>query len=116
MFSKKQARTRRLAKTRMKIRRGQRSRLCVQRTPRHIYAQITSASGDKVLVSASTVESALRDGKTGNKEAASKVGQLIAQRAVSAGIETVSFDRGGFKFHGRVKALADSARESGLKF
>lgn len=69
-----------------------------------------------MLVSASTVESALRDGKTGNKEAASKVGQLIAQRAVSAGIETVSFDRGGFKFHGRVKALADSARESGLKF
>ena len=116
MFNKKQARVRRSTKTRMKIRDGSLSRLSVQRTPKHIYAQITSPKGDRTLVSASTLETSIRAGATGNKNAASEVGKLIAERAISVGIKDVSFDRSGYKYHGRVKALADSAREVGLKF
>ena len=116
MFNKKLARVRRSTKVRMKIRGGSLSRLSVQRTPKHIYAQITSPKGDQTLVSASTLEASIRSGPTGNKNAASEVGKLIAERAISAGIKDVSFDRSGYKYHGRVKALADSAREVGLKF
>jgi large subunit ribosomal protein L18 len=92
------------------------NRLSVHRTPRHIYAQIIAPAGDKVLASASTLDSDLRGSKTGNVDAAVAVGKLVAQRAKDAGIETVAFDRGGYKYHGRVKALADAARESGLNF
>ncbi|KDE39682.1 LSU ribosomal protein L18p (L5e) [Nitrincola lacisaponensis] len=91
-------------------------RLCVNRTPRHIYAQIISADGATVLASASTVEKDLRAGATGNVEAAKKVGALIADRAKAAGISQVAFDRSGYKYHGRVQALADAAREGGLEF
>jgi len=92
------------------------NRLSVHRTPRHIYAQIITPAGDKVLASASTLDSDLRGGKTGNIDAAAAVGKLVAQRAKDAGVEAVAFDRGGYKYHGRVKALADAARESGLNF
>jgi large subunit ribosomal protein L18 len=92
------------------------NRLSVHRTPRHIYAQVLAPAGDRVLVSASTLDSDLRGGKTGNIDAAAAVGKLVAQRAKEAGIEQVAFDRAGYKYHGRVKALADAARESGLKF
>jgi large subunit ribosomal protein L18 len=92
------------------------NRLSVHRTPRHIYAQVIAPAGDKVLASASTLDSELRGGKTGNIEAAAAVGKLVAERAKAAGIEAVAFDRGGYKYHGRVKALADAARESGLNF
>ena len=91
-------------------------RLCVHRTPRHIYAQIIAADGASVLATASTVEADLRNETTGNVNAASKVGQLIAERAKTAGVTKVAFDRSGFKYHGRVKALADAARENGLEF
>jgi large subunit ribosomal protein L18 len=92
------------------------NRLSVHRTPRHIYAQVISPLGDTVLASASTLDSSLRSGKTGNAEAAIAVGKLIAERAKEAGVDKVAFDRSGFKYHGRVQALADAARESGLKF
>jgi large subunit ribosomal protein L18 len=92
------------------------NRLSVHRTSQHIYAQVISPEGDKVLASASTVEKGLRSEATGNIAAAEKVGKLIAERAKAAGIEAVAFDRAGFKYHGRVKALADSAREAGLQF
>jgi large subunit ribosomal protein L18 len=92
------------------------NRLSVHRTPRHIYAQVVAPAGDRVLVSASTLDSDLRSGKTGNIDAAAAVGKLVAQRAKEAGIEQVAFDRAGYKYHGRVKALADAARDSGLKF
>jgi large subunit ribosomal protein L18 len=91
-------------------------RLSVHRTPRHIYAQVIAPAGDKVLASASTLDADLRKGATGNIEAAAAVGKLVAERAKEAGIEKVAFDRGGYKYHGRVKALADAARESGLEF
>lgn len=116
MNEKKLVRLRRARSTRLKIRDNGAYRLCVNRTPRHMYAQITTANGDRVLASASTVEKELRDGSTGNVDAAKKVGHLIAERAKSAGIESVAFDRSGFRYHGRVKALADAARESGLQF
>lgn len=116
MNEKKVTRLRRARSTRLKIRDNGALRLCINRTPRHIYAQITTPSGDVVLVSASTVESSLREGSTGNVLAAKKVGQLIAERAKTAGISAVAFDRSGFRYHGRVKALADSAREAGLQF
>ena len=92
------------------------ARLCVYRSPRHIYAQIISPDGGKVHASASTVDKNLRSGKTGNKDSAAKVGKLIAERAREAGIERVAFDRSGFRYHGRVRALADAAREAGLQF
>jgi large subunit ribosomal protein L18 len=92
------------------------NRLSVHRTPRHIYAQIIAPAGDKVIASASTLDSDLRKGATGNITAAAEVGKLVAQRAMEAGIKRVAFDRGGYKYHGRVKALADAAREIGLEF
>jgi len=92
------------------------TRLCVNRTPRHIYAQVISADGGKVLAQASTLDASLRSGTTGNVEAATKVGALIAERAKAAGVTKVAFDRSGFKYHGRIKALADAAREGGLEF
>jgi large subunit ribosomal protein L18 len=100
----------------MKIRELGATRLCVNRTPRHIYAQVIGAHGDHVVASASTLEEELRSGSTGNAEAAAVVGKLVAERAVAAGVKQVAFDRSGFKYHGRVKALADAAREAGLKF
>jgi large subunit ribosomal protein L18 len=116
MNVKKQARIRRARRTRAKIAELGVNRLCIYRTPRHIYAQVISPTGDVVLVSASTVEKDLRAGATGNKDAASKVGALIAERAKQAGISKVAFDRSGYMYHGRVKALADAAREGGLEF
>jgi large subunit ribosomal protein L18 len=91
-------------------------RLCIHRTPRHIYAQVISPEGDKVLASASTLDDTLRAGKTGNAAAAASVGRLVAERAKAAGVTRVAFDRSGFRYHGRVKALADAAREGGLEF
>ena len=93
-----------------------RPRLSVARTENHIYAQVISACGGKVLAQASTLDKELRSGATGNVEAAKKVGLLVAERAKAAGITQVAFDRSGFKYHGRVKALADAAREGGLEF
>ncbi|EAW30064.1 ribosomal protein L18 [marine gamma proteobacterium HTCC2143] len=92
------------------------NRLSVHRTPQHIYAQVIGPDGDKVLASASTLDKDLRSGSTGNTDAATSVGKLIAERAQAAGITEVAFDRSGFKYHGRVKALADAAREGGLQF
>lgn len=116
MSAKKQSRLRRARRSRAKIRELGVSRLTVFRTPRHIYAQVIAADGNKVLASASTVEKDLRSESTGNAEAAGKVGKLIAERAKEAGVTEVAFDRSGFKYHGRVKALADAAREAGLEF
>jgi len=116
MSDKKVSRQRRAKRVRMKIREQGVTRFCVNRTPRHIYAQVIAAEGDKVLATASTLEKDLREGSTGNIDAASAVGKLIAERAVAAGITSVAFDRSGFKYHGRVKALADAAREAGLEF
>jgi large subunit ribosomal protein L18 len=117
MNDKKQARMRRARSSRMKMRELGAIRLTVHRTPRHMYAQVIAAEGARVLVSASTLDTTLRTvGKTGNKEAAARVGALIAERAKAAGITRVAFDRSGFKYHGRVKALADAARDGGLEF
>nr|WP_299246223.1 50S ribosomal protein L18 [uncultured Halomonas sp.] len=116
MNAKKESRLRRARRARAKIREQGVYRLCVNRTPRHIYAQVISPQGDKVLASASTLDKTLREGGTGNAGAAAKVGALIAERAKEAGIKQVAFDRAGFKYHGRVKALADAAREGGLEF
>ena len=116
MNEKKQSRLRRAKSTRLHIRALGVTRLCVNRTPRHIYAQVISADGGKVLAQASTLDSTLRSGSTGNIDAATKVGALIAERAKAAGVTQVAFDRSGFKYHGRVKALADAAREAGLEF
>lgn len=116
MNAKKQSRLRRARRSRAKIRELGVSRLTIFRTPRHIYAQVIAADGNKVLASASTVEKDLRSDATGNSEAAGKVGKLIAERAKTAGVTEVAFDRSGFKYHGRVKALADAAREAGLEF
>ena len=116
MKSKKLSRLRRARRGRAKIRELRVDRLCINRTPRHIYAQIIAAEGGKVLASASTLDSTLRSGTTGNADAAKAVGQLIAERAKEAGVSKVAFDRSGFKYHGRVKSLADAARESGLEF
>lgn len=116
MKSKKESRLRRARRARVKIRELGSARLCVNRTPRHIYAQVISPEGDRVLASASTLDASLRSGATGNAEAAKNVGSLIAERAMEAGIKKVAFDRSGYKYHGRVKALADAAREAGLDF
>jgi len=117
-MNKKEARVRRARKTRIRIAEQRATRLVVGRSNSHIYAQIVAPSGDKVLVSASTLEADVRkDLKNGgNKAAAAMIGKRIAERAKAAGIEAVAFDRAGFRFHGRVKALADAAREGGLKF
>jgi len=116
MSVKKLARLRRAKKTRKKINQLRMKRLCVYRTPRHIYAQIISELGDQIIASASTLEKETRKDRTGNTEAAVTVGTLIAERAKKAGVEKVAFDRSGYAFHGRVKALAESAREGGLEF
>jgi len=116
MNEKKVARLRRSRSTRIKIREQRAVRLCINRTPRHMYAQPISACGGTVLAQASTLDAVLRDGATGNVDAAQKVGALLAERAKAAGVTKVAFDRSGFKYHGRVKALADAAREAGLEF
>ena len=116
MSVKNDSRLRRARRARARMRDLGMSRLSVYRTPRHIYAQIIAPAGDKVLASASTLDSDLRNGATGNVAAAVEVGKLVARRAREAGVEKVAFDRGGYKYHGRVKALADAARETGLEF
>ena len=116
MNQKKVNRMRRAKRGRMKMRELGMTRLSVTRTPRHIYAQVTSADGAQVLAQASTLDKDLKSGATGNVDAASKVGTLIADRAKAAGVTEVAFDRSGYKYHGRVKALADAAREGGLEF
>jgi len=117
-MNKKASRLRRARKTRAHIKLLGVNRLCVYKTSRHIYAQIIAPTGDKVLVSASTVDKNCRAdiNYSGNIEAANTIGKVLAERAKEAGIDSVAFDRSGFKFHGRVKALADAAREHGLQF
>ncbi len=116
MSAKNESRLRRALKTRSRLKEKGKNRLTVYRTPKHIYAQILSADGSKVLVSASTLEKGQDFAATGNIAAASKVGQLIGEKAKTAGISDIAFDRSGFQYHGRVKALADGAREAGLEF
>lgn len=115
--TKKENRQRRARRTRVRISLLGVHRLCIHRTPQHIYAQIIAPEGNRVVASASTLSKELRDGlkSTGNVAAAAAVGKEIAARAKKAGIEKVAFDRSGFKYHGRIKALADAAREAGLK-
>jgi large subunit ribosomal protein L18 len=117
-ISTKERRSRRAIKTREHIRQLDVARLTIHRTPRHIYAQVFDSQGANVLVAASTLQEAVaKDLKgTGNVEAAKAVGKAIAERAKAAGISKVAFDRSGFRYHGRVKALADAAREAGLEF
>ncbi len=116
MFDKKSARLRRAKKTRAHIRSLGANRLVVHRTSKHMYAQVISPTGGEILAQASTLDASLRSGKTGNIEAATAVGALVAERAKAVGITKVAFDRSGFKYHGRVKALAEAARENGLEF
>ncbi len=118
MNVKKKARLRRARKTRAQIRRLDMTRLSVYRTPRHFYAQLMTADGAKVLASASTLDPEIRKEvkNSGNVEAAKVVGKILAKRASSSGVEAVAFDRSGFKYHGRIAAFADAAREAGLKF
>ena len=122
MIDKNGSRLRRARATRARIALQKVNRLTVNRTNTHIYASVISADGAKVLATASTVETEVRNqlasakGKGGNVSAAKLVGERIAQRARAAGIEQVAFDRAGFRYHGRVKALADAAREGGLEF
>jgi len=116
MLDKKNARLRRARRARAKIRELKANRLCIHRTPRHIYAQIINGDGSNVICTASTLDKDLRGKNGGNVEAAVEVGKLIAERAKKSGIQVVAFDRSGFRYHGRVKALADAAREGGLEF
>ena len=117
-ITSKERRQRRAFKVRLHIRELGVARLTVHRTPRHIYAQVFDASGSKVLASASTVLDKVSEGLkgTGNVDAAKVVGREIAERAKAAGVVKVAFDRSGFRYHGRIKALADAAREAGLEF
>jgi large subunit ribosomal protein L18 len=118
-MDKKISRLRRARRARAKIRELGVHRLTIFRTPRHMYAQVIAADGEKVVVSASTLDKEIKsalNGPSGNIAAAANVGREIAERAKAAGIERVAFDRAGFKYHGRVKALADAARENGLQF
>jgi large subunit ribosomal protein L18 len=117
-MEKKIARLRRAKSTRAHIRDLGVARLSVLRTGQHIYAQVFTADGSKVLASASTVQADVKDGLASgkNKDAAAKVGRIIAEKAKAAGIEKVAFDRSGYRYHGRIKALADAAREAGLQF
>lgn len=116
-MDKKASRIRRSRRTRAKLKELGMNRLCVHRTPRHIYAQVISPDGGRVIVSASTIEPDVRKevANGGNRTAATLVGRLVAERAKAAGIEQVGFDRSGFRYHGRIQALAESAREHGLK-
>jgi len=117
-MDKKQSRLKRAARTRYRIRRDRAVRLTVHRSSRHIYAQIIDADGRAVLASASTLDRELNKELRypGNVEAAAEVGRLIAERGKAAGVTRVAFDRSGFKYHGRMRALADAARENGLEF
>jgi large subunit ribosomal protein L18 len=117
-MEKKIARLRRAKTTRSHIRDLGVARLSVLRSGQHIYAQVFTADGSKVLASASTVQADVRGGlKNGkNSDAAARVGKLIAERAKAAGVEKVAFDRSGYRYHGRIKALAEAAREGGLQF
>lgn len=118
MNQKKINRIRRGKSTRCKIRESGKASLLINKTPRHMYAQIISASGDKVLATASTLQASVKEGlsSTGNIEAAKKVGKAIAEQANQLNLSEIAFDRNGFRYHGRVKALADAAREAGLEF
>jgi large subunit ribosomal protein L18 len=118
MINKKAARIRRARRTRGKIRELGIHRLCVYRTPRHIYAQVIVPGGAEVIASASSLDGDIKKvlRYTGNVETATVVGKVIAERAKKAGVTQVAFDRSGFKYHGRVKALAEAAREGGLEF
>lgn len=118
MLNKNEARQRRARKTRARIAEQKTVRLAIHRTNLHIYAQVISADGSKVLASASTLEAEVRKsvGNGGNTAAAAVVGKRIAEKAKSAGVTAVAFDRSGNKYHGRIKALADAAREHGLQF
>lgn len=118
MLSKKTNRLRRAKRTRAKINELGAHRLSVHRTPKHIYAQVISPDGSQVIAAASTVQKSISaDVKyTGNIDAAAAVGKVIAEKSKSAGITSVAFDRSGFRYHGRIKALAESARENGLDF
>ena len=117
-MDKKSSRLRRARRTRARIAAQGILRLCVHRTPRHIYAQIISADGANVLASASTLDADVRQSLSygGNKSAARVVGRIVAERALEKGVERVAFDRSGFRYHGRIKMLAEEAREKGLKF
>lgn len=117
-MNKKLARLRRTRKTREKIKKLNMHRLCVHKTPRHIYAQLIAPGEAKVLAAASTVDKAFKaeTQNGGNIAAAAIIGKMIAERAKQAGVEKIAFDRSGFKYHGRIKALADAARENGLQF
>ena len=117
-ITKKERRQRRAIKTRMKIRELGVARLTIHRTPQHIYAQVFDSQGSKVIATASTVQETIAKGLkgTGNIDAAKAVGTAIAEAAKAAGVTKVAFDRAGFMYHGRVKALADAAREAGLEF
>ena len=116
MSVKNTKRQKRALKTRSKILLTENNRLTVFRSNSHIYAQIMTNKGSEVLVSASTSESDLKSDNNGNLEAASRIGKVVAERALQKGIKKVSFDRSGYKYHGRVKALAEAAREAGLSF
>jgi len=117
-MDKKQSRLRRSRRARAKIRQLGVARLSVHRTPQHIYAQLIAPDGGTVLASAATTQSEVRKSVkgTGNIDAAAAVGKAIADKAKSAGVARVAFDRSGFRYHGRIKALADAARENGLEF
>ncbi|HGM9945059.1 TPA: 50S ribosomal protein L18 [Proteus mirabilis] len=117
-MDKKAARIRRATRARRKLQELGATRLVVHRTPRHIYAQVIAPNGSETLVAASTTEKAIIEQlkNTGNKEAAAVVGKIVAERALEKGIKSVSFDRSGFQYHGRVQTLADAAREAGLQF
>jgi large subunit ribosomal protein L18 len=117
-MDKKTSRLRRAKRTRMKIRELRMPRLSIMRTPRHMYAQLLTADGATVIAAASTVEKSVSSELkyTGNADAAAFVGKVIAERAQKAGVVEIAFDRSGFLYHGRVKALAEAAREAGLKF
>jgi len=118
-MNKKSTRIRRAARARYKIRELGVTRLCIHRSSQHIYAQVISADGSHVLAASSTLDADVNsqhEGHSGNIGAAGIVGKIIAEKAKQAGVESVAFDRSGFRYHGRVKALADAARENGLSF
>lgn len=117
-MTKKETRLRRAKRTRMHIRELGVHRLTVHRTGQHLYAQVIAPSGDRVIAAAATVQKEVREGLSGTKNlaAAAAVGKAVAERALKAGVESVAFDRSGFLYHGRIKALAEAAREAGLKF
>jgi len=117
-MKKQEAKTRRSTKTRDHIRRLGANRLCVHRTPKHMYAQIIEPGGSRVITCASTLDKDIRSKikYPGNVEAASMVGKVLAERAKAAGVTKVAFDRSGYKYHGRVRALAEAARENGMEF